>query len=353
MKLDAMKLEHLGKCPLCRATGRTLLYDDLEDEVHRAVPGRFTLWICDGCHVAYLDPRPDEASIALAYAGYQTHTPALDQFAEPPSLLGRFRRSARNGYINLRYGYRVKPASLLGAIIVANLPPLRLAIDRWVARFRRKKGARLLDVGCGNGAWLRQMQALGWITEGVDFDPLAVKEAQALGLDVRLGGIEAASPGPFAAIALNHVLEHVHDPLALLKACEARLAPKGRLFIATPNLKSFGHARFGKHWRGLEAPRHLYVFTADRLRSLCVEAGLRPRGPMRTRAWAGEHFLASAALAKDARSQAVAAALADFGGMLMPALSEELVFVCRPLRKRQRAAPSIAASQSAVDARKE
>jgi len=49
---------------------------------------------------------------------------------------------------------------------------------------------RLLDVGCGSGAFLKQAEEAGWKVEGVDPDPDAVKLAQDSGLDVRQGGIE-------------------------------------------------------------------------------------------------------------------------------------------------------------------
>ena len=43
----------------------------------------------------------------------------------------------------------------------------------------------------------------------------------------------------------------------------------------TPNVRSWGHARFGEDWRGLEAPRHLNLFTVAALRNLVARAGLR------------------------------------------------------------------------------
>jgi hypothetical protein len=55
---------------------RTLLYAALADDSFRAVPGMWPLWRCAGCDCAYLDPRPDRASIGEAYRRYYTHEPA-------------------------------------------------------------------------------------------------------------------------------------------------------------------------------------------------------------------------------------------------------------------------------------
>lgn len=80
--------------------------------------------------------------------------------------------------------------------------------------------------------------------------------------DVDLGdlldiGLEAAS---FDVIVMNHVIEHVYDPVATLVECRRLLAPEGKIIIITPNLKSYGHEIYGEDWRALEPPRHLHLF---------------------------------------------------------------------------------------------
>jgi 2-polyprenyl-3-methyl-5-hydroxy-6-metoxy-1,4-benzoquinol methylase len=315
-----VRTETLGACPLCRATSRRMLYDRLEDETHHAVQGTFALWECSDCRGAYLDPRPMAGDIVRAYAGYQTHGAPEDAFALPPSRLGRFRRAARNGYVNARYGYHAAPASQLGGALVAALPPLRFAIDHWAHRLPARAGGKLLDVGCGNGGWLLQMRTLGWQTYGVDFDPAAVRIARSAGLNVELGGIDAAREERYDAISLNHVIEHLFDPIAALTACARLLAPGGRIWIATPNLDALGHRLYRAHWRGIEAPRHLMLFRAQTLERALHAAGLIADGPLRTRPWAKEHYPARHRLR---------ARVADIAGLLAPSMQEELVYVAR------------------------
>lgn len=51
--------------------------------------------------------------------------------------------------------------------------------------------------------------------------------------------------------------------------------PNGKLILVTPNIKSLGHRVFGKNWRGLEVPRHLFIFSRQSLR-ICAElAGVK------------------------------------------------------------------------------
>ncbi len=45
--------------------------------------------------------------------------------------------------------------------------------------------------------------------------------------------------------------------------------------IVTPNANSRAHARFGRHWRGLEPPRHVQIFSMESLRRIVSQAGFR------------------------------------------------------------------------------
>jgi SAM-dependent methyltransferase len=133
---------------------------------------------------------------------------------------------------------------------------------------------RLLDVGCGNGAFLAVAAGHGWDVAGCDFDGVAVARARSLGFDVRHGGPEAFGPGErFDHVTLSHVVEHVHSPVKFLRDMRERMDPSARIFIDTPNADALGLERFGPNWRGLEAPRHLALFTWDGLERVLADAG--------------------------------------------------------------------------------
>ena len=88
---------------------------------------------------------------------------------------------------------------------------------------------------------------------GIDIDPETVKAVRSRGLDVRLGTLEAQGfPADyFDAIVMNHVIEHIHDPLEHLRECHRVLKKGGVLSLATPNVASLGHERFRQYWVGL------------------------------------------------------------------------------------------------------
>jgi SAM-dependent methyltransferase len=59
----------------------------------------------------------------------------------------------------------------------------------------------------------------------------------------------------------------------LLQECHRLLKTGGRFVGMTPNARGLGHRLFRDHWRDLDPPRHLYVFTPQALRSLIERAG--------------------------------------------------------------------------------
>lgn len=316
------ELEHLGRCLLCGETDRSLVFDDLQDRVTRAAPGRWSLHRCANCGLFYLDPRPDPASIGRAYSTYYTHdeddpSPAWDW----PGL----RKYMRRAYLNRRYGHRFLPALPFGDQLMRLKPPacrrLDLAIRHLPAPARAN--ARLLDIGCGSGAFLSIAQACGYGAQGLDADPAAVATARARGHDVRHGVVPGSGfePASFDHVTLSHVLEHLHYPKPALAEIFALLRPGGRLWLTQPNPQAAGLDRYGPYWRGLEPPRHLALYTVKTLgalleelgfeqvrplppepsahfyfrQSLAMKQGLDPYGPVEPEGWAAESIAADQA----------------------------------------------------------
>ena len=139
----------------------------------------------------------------------------------------------------------------------------------------RSADARLLDVGCGDGGFLRVARALGYAARGIEFDPAAAALAREQGFEVDVGGLAETelSLATFDQVTLSHVVEHLHAPVAALTRLRGWLKPGGRLWLQTPNIESAGAGRYGADWRGLEPPRHLVMFDAASLRVALERSG--------------------------------------------------------------------------------
>jgi 2-polyprenyl-3-methyl-5-hydroxy-6-metoxy-1,4-benzoquinol methylase len=274
-----MDLEHLKACPLCEAHDRTPLYEELVDNTFYSAPGKWVAWLCLGCNCAYLNPRPSRDSIHLAYRNYYTHGDPLQKLSyQDLSSLRKLGRRLGNGYGNYRFSACNTPAdSFFGPIVLAMLWPLRLRLDHEFRHLPRRpaRGGTVLDLGCGNGAFLQSAKSCGWEVVGVDPDPEAAANGIRMGLNIHLCSVEEfdAKDESFDVITLSHVIEHVHDPIQVLKSCYRLLKNGGQLWLETPNIDSFGHELYGRNWRGLEPPRHLQLFNQTSLNSALQTAG--------------------------------------------------------------------------------
>ncbi len=227
------------------------------------------------CGLVWLDPMPLEEDIGKAYERYHTHT---EETATPN---GRFHRTyalVKEAYLTQQYGNLERSQPIWKealCLLLWLLPSRRAEVDAEVFYLSRRNKGRLLDVGCGSGLALDRMAELGWQVEGLEPDPAAVEVARSKGLEVRQGTLytQHFAPEYFDVVVVNHVIEHVHDPFLLMKECYRVLRPGGRLIVITPNIKSWGQRMYKYDWRGLEAPRHLHIFTLSSLVAMFALAG--------------------------------------------------------------------------------
>lgn len=246
-------------CILCGSVGG-FEHENLADKLFD-VPGRWNLRRCPNskCGMLWLDPRPRPEQLWKLYLTYWTHGADGPAAAVADAEVSQARQRALKRLAALVFPWR-RSALLSDSRYLFDVPP-----------------GRLLDVGCGNGAFISGMAQRGWQATGLDFDEQAVAAARRHpNVTVLSGGLteQAFADGQFDAITLSNVIEHVPDPKGTFQELERILAPGGRLVVITPNANSLGHKAFGRSWRGLEPPRHLFLFTQEALKSQAEAVGL-------------------------------------------------------------------------------
>jgi 2-polyprenyl-3-methyl-5-hydroxy-6-metoxy-1,4-benzoquinol methylase len=267
-------LEAVTKCPACQSTQREVELGGLVDNTFFCASGSWTMMRCKGCRGTYLDPRPCESAIHLAYKAYYTHA----HEGLPRGWKELARRALDNTYRNLVFGTDKRPSFPMGWLFAhvtkrANRESIQRS-DRGLGAL--PKGGRVLDFGCGSGAFLSFARELGWHPFGVEMDVNAASVVRSDGLNVlarSLAELDGKYEAFFDVITLSHVIEHLHQPAKEIQRCFRLLKPGGLLWIETPNVDSFGFKLFGRYWRGLEAPRHLVLFNEGSLGTLLRKAG--------------------------------------------------------------------------------
>ncbi len=139
-----------------------------------------------------------------------------------------------------------------------------------------KRGGVVLDYGCGNGSFIRRA---GAELNGVEFIGYEIGADKRITRPADRVTIVEGSPAdlfevlpPCQAVIMNHVIEHLPDPFAVVSALAGKLVPGGYFDGQTPNAVSLEHRIFGRRWSGFHAPRHTAVFSIQGLRRLLERA---------------------------------------------------------------------------------
>jgi 2-polyprenyl-3-methyl-5-hydroxy-6-metoxy-1,4-benzoquinol methylase len=137
------------------------------------------------------------------------------------------------------------------------------------------------------------MQEAGYECSAIEMDATCCRYLRdTVGVEAHESNDPAAALsalGDFEVIALWHVIEHVPDPVGVLKAASEALAPGGIVILATPNPDSLQFGLLRERWVHLDAPRHLFLIpSAEIVREalgLGLELALQTTQDEGTRGW--------------------------------------------------------------------
>ena len=143
---------------------------------------------------------------------------------------------------------------------------------------RVEKKGKILDIGCGYGFFLKEMQERGWQTEGIEISAVGRAYArQTWNIRVHAEPLEALAlpQNHFDVVTLFYVIEHLLEPLSLLREVRRILKPGGLILLRWPHtapmLKVLGP--FVKNYDYFHTPFHLYDFSPSTIAKLLQQAG--------------------------------------------------------------------------------
>lgn len=219
-------------CPLCSGTSfETLARHD------RNLLGVISVG-CRQCGLVQTNPRPSAQGLDLFY---RDHYRLYYQRTEAPDV----------------------------AYIASLDKDRRLAAtaEYFLTELKLPRDAVVLDFGCGEGTLFAALRkaGLGGAFYGVELNAKFGEYASAQGNALVSSTI--ACREPVDLIIVNHVLEHLHDPVGTLRRLAALLKPGGRLYVDVPDAEEY-RTIFDLHIA------HIYHFTERTLRRLVEQAGL-------------------------------------------------------------------------------
>jgi SAM-dependent methyltransferase len=194
--------------------------------------------LCTRCDMGFVHPVPSESVLERFYTGDYTYYQAAGE--SPGEEAGSFKYAlARLRHRHLTQpGWRSRAGSLAAAlaeVLTRKTVTFSLGVPLTLPR-----DARLLDYGYGTGAWLLSLRLLGY-SHLVGYDIAANRER---GRELAAQGIEIIPPGELArqaadsldCVRLEHVFEHLVDPLAVLRDLHRLLRPGGLLVMTFPSI---------------------------------------------------------------------------------------------------------------------
>lgn len=237
---------HEVPCALCGSWRRRRVHRDLH------LDGAPTaMWRCGDCGSGYISPRWTGADL-------------LRQYVDPDE--------------QERY-YREEYAPIVPGVVAST--------DRTIALLERfAPVGSLLDYGCGAGVVAAAAARRGWRSVGYDVSPVAARWGREL-LDAEVVNDwdAVAARGPFAAVAMVEVIEHLERPLETVRHALSALRPGGVFAISTPNLASLAHLRRGAAWPVVYPEAHILYLTPRALRWALRRCGAEP---LATLTWSNE-----------------------------------------------------------------
>lgn len=218
----------------------------------RARPGPFAVYRAPTSGFAWVYPRPSLKDVASFYAldDYYTHD------AGPSARPGLADRALRRA--------------------AWTLDASRDTDVGWARDTFGQRGARILDVGAGDGAFAAVLEQAGHSVLCVEPDPVCRARIAARNINVVDGTAESlplTAGELFDGVTIIHVLEHARDPARALAELHARLRPGGTLVVEVPNGACLGLERGGFTWAFFDVPRHLSFFDPAGLRRAVEHAG--------------------------------------------------------------------------------
>ena len=252
-------MKFLKKCAVCGRRRFKFMFE--QGDKNLKLPGNFKMFKCLSCNVLFLNPQPN-------FKELQDYYPKKDYYSL--NSLDKTSLKVRLKLLLYPLFFHHKKNNYLLKFIFS---PLKFLIKGT----KIHPGEKILDIGCGSGQFLYEMNSLGLKTWGIEPGKFDLEGAKKEGLKINNQDLKKSKykSNFFDIITMHHVLEHLDNPKKNIKEIRRILKKNGLLIIGVPNNKSLAYKLFGKNWYQLDIPRHLINYSGKNLQYLLEKNGFK------------------------------------------------------------------------------
>lgn len=248
-----------AKCILCGSDECVYLCKGIDR--FYGIEGYFDFFRCDSCGLIFIFPIPEKEKLGQYYPNnYYSYINTERSESEPSTVEEK------------TVFYLKHPVKALNCLLYS-----KLLKQKDILGYR--KGAKVLDIGCGDGKYLLAKQEKGCSCFGVDINEEALRRLKEKNknIDTFFGNLWEAGlmNESFDIVNLDSVLEHIAEPEKLLNEIKRVMKKNAILRVVVPNSSSLTYKIFRQYWMGLDCPRHLYTFSIDNMKQLFKNTKLK------------------------------------------------------------------------------
>lgn len=273
----------LCKCDLCGFQKHELLFSN-NDRMFSDIKCSYELFKCTNCGLIFIYPQPSIEELSKHYP--------KDKYSVLIEL--EKIKHVRKIFTLVECLYQYCSAKNNTSKFLQLASYLFYPIKSMFRTTKLVEKGNFLDIGCGIGYFPLIMKYMGMNAYGVEIGEFDKKLSEDYNLNIFNGTLLGAKYESdfFDVVTINHVLEHVNNPLEMMEEMYRILKPGGYLIIGVPISNCLAFKIFGKYWSQLDTPRHLFTFSTTTLKKYAKNCGFKING-MRYNSTSSYQFISS------------------------------------------------------------